>query len=574
MDVGQECGSQHDDQRLSTRPHPWVSYLPHEIFGFIFSLVQRNGWIDPDPLPAEVTLSHVCRHWRHFTLDFPSLWSVFRYDSFGPYQEKIPVKRLAAYLERSKDHPLELFFDLDLFEDDSLGGWSDVLSMLHQIIPHIHRVRELHVISAEGDIDDFLSKLVDASAPLLEALTIRSYSTPELFMESTDRKWSPTIFTGGAPSLKYLRSDDRHFSRPPIGSILHLRLEAWANVVPDSETFSPSLFHEILSLPYLQTLSMWGELIKVPLDMVVDGMTKIEAKSLKHFRCDGYLRRLPQYFLSHVSAPSLESLTFHSFTFQGSLPPWIKSINFPSLHTLAFLQPWQLPPYVSDLTHNRFPWLFGLIATTHNLKKLVLSLPPDCGLHGFLDVLHHLNAAQRESPACGAGGTPWSDTMEELTLDVDSHQLEARYYTRLTECLPNLTLIRTTKAMKHKIDSFAEQGHQAQSLRWSAKVRCVGDVENVELGGKPFLPLFWALGPDWIDGDRDPFVDACEYNVSSLNLGSRSGRVANRGSNADQVNLARTTELRAPPQCQYRLFCYQEVENRLGGPLDISGVFH
>ncbi|KAF6758621.1 hypothetical protein DFP72DRAFT_1005698 [Ephemerocybe angulata] len=509
-DVGQERGSQHDDKRFSTRPH--VSHLPHEIFGFIFSLVQRNGWIHPDPLPAEVTLSHVCRHWRHFTLDFPSLWSVFRYDSFGPHQEKIPVKRLAAYLERSKDPPLELFFDLDLFEDDSLGGWTDVLSMLHQIIPHIHRVRELHVISAEGDIDDFLSKLVDASAPLLEALTIRSYSTPELFMESTDRKWSPTIFTGGAPSLKYLRSDDRHFSRPPIGSILHLRLEAWSDVA-DSEAFSPSMFREILSLPCLQTLSIWGEFVKFPLDMGVDSMTKIEAKSLKHFRCDGYLRLLPQYFLSHVSAPSLESLTFYWFNFLPYLPPWNKTITFPSLHTLALLHPWQLPPYVSDLTHNPFPWLEGLIANTHNIKKLILSLPPKCGPQAFLDILHHLNAEQRVSPA---GGIPWSDTMEELTLltvDMASHKFEARHYTRLTECLPNLTLIRTTKAMKHQIDSFAEQGHQAQSLHRSTKVKCVGDVENVELGGKPFLPLFWALGPDWIDGDRDPFVDACEYNT-------------------------------------------------------------
>ncbi|KAF5311471.1 hypothetical protein D9611_011636 [Ephemerocybe angulata] len=525
MDVGQECGSQHDDKRLSTPPHPRVSHFPHEIFGFILSLVQRNGWIDPDPLPAEVTLSHVCRHWRHFTLDLPSLWSVFRYDSFGRHRERIPVKRLAVYLERSKKSPLELSFDLDLFEDDSLGDWTDVLNMLHQIIPHIHRVRELHVISADGDIDDFVSKLVDASAPILEAMTIRSYNTRGLFRESSDSKWSPKIFTGGTPSLKYLRFDDKHFSRPPVQSILHLRLEAWHEVV---EAFSPSMFREILSLPYLQTLSMWGELIEVPLDMVVEDMTKIEAKSLKHFRCDGYSWRLPQYFLSHVSAPSLESLTFLAFTFEGSLPPWINTITFPSLHTLALLHPKQVPkhlPYESDLTQNPFPWLSGLIATTRNIKKLVLSLPPDCGLHGFLDVLHHLNTAQGVSPACRADGTPWSDTMEELTLDMASHQLEVGEHNRLTECLPNLTLIHTTKATKHKIDLFTELGHEAQSLRRSAKVKCVGDVKNVELGGKPFLPLFWALGPDWIDGDSDPFVDVCEYNVSPLsNLGSRSGR--------------------------------------------------
>ncbi|KAF6758245.1 hypothetical protein DFP72DRAFT_189291 [Ephemerocybe angulata] len=512
MDSGQQCGSQHDDKRrLSTRPYPQVSQLPHEIFCFIFSLVQRNGWIDPDPLPAEVTLSHVCRHWRHFTLDLPSLWSVFRYDSFGPYQEKIPVKRLAVYLERSKKHPLKLSFDLDLFEDDSLGDWTDVLSMLHQIIPHIHRVRELHVISADGDIDDFVSELVDASAPLLEALTIRSYNTRGLFRESSDSKWSPKIFTGGTPSLKYLRFDDKHFSRPPIQSILHLRLETWYKIVDPA--FSLSMFREILSLPYLQTLSMLGEFIKVP--GVLDRMTKIETKSLKHFRCDGHLWSLPQYFLSHVSAPSLESLTFLSFTFLGFLPQWDETIAFPSLHTLALLHPKQLPnlPHVSDLRHNSFPWLSVLIATTHNIKKLVLSLPPECGLQAFLDVLHHLNTAQRVPPAWRAGGIPWSDTMEELTLDVASHHLELSEYTRLTECLPNLTLIHTTKAMKRKIDSFTELGHQAQSLRRSAKVECVGDVGNVELGAKPFLPLFWALGPDWIDGDGDPFVDVCEYNT-------------------------------------------------------------
>lgn len=278
MDVGQERGGDQHDKWLRTRSKP--SELPNEIFGLILCLVQRNVWINPAPLPAEVTLSHVCRHWRRFTLALPSLWSVFRYDGshFATHRERVPVKRLAVYLERSKQHPVELFFDLDHFQEDHLGDWTDVLSMVEQIIPHLQRVRELHVLSFKDKIDKFLSKLVDASAPLLEALTIRGEWQPEL-MESADSKWSPQIFTGGTPSLKYLRFDDKPFSQPPIQSIVHLRLEEVPEMESLEEEFSPSMLRELLSLPYLETFSIWGTFVTVPLEMVVASMPKMESKT-------------------------------------------------------------------------------------------------------------------------------------------------------------------------------------------------------------------------------------------------------------------------------------------------------
>ncbi|KAF6758256.1 hypothetical protein DFP72DRAFT_888521 [Ephemerocybe angulata] len=511
MDVGQERGGDQHDKWLRTRSKP--SELPNEIFGLILCLVQRNGWINPAPLPAEVTLSHVCRHWRRFTLALPSLWSVFRYDGshFATHRERVPVKRLAVYLERSKQHPVELFFDLDHFQEDHLGDWTDVLSMVEQIIPHLQRVRELHVLSFKDKIDKFLSKLVDASAPLLEALTIRGEWQPEL-MESADSKWSPQIFTGGTPSLKYLRFDDKPFSQPPIQSIVHLRLEEVPEMESLEEEFSPSMLRELLSLPYLETFSIWGTFVTVPLEMVVASMPKMESKTLKHFRCGGGLRQLAQFFLSHVSAPSLETLTFHSFDFEGSPPSWIATIGFPSLHTLSLVC-----PETAD-TPQHIPWLWGLMTTTRNIKKLVLSLFPQDKVRAFLDTLHGLSPGHEESPGFYATNTPWSDTMEELILDMASSDFEVGDYTRLTYCLPKLALIRTTPAMKHNIDLFADLARQAPGLRRPAEVQCIGDVECVhprtpQSEEKPIIPLYWTLGPDWIDGEWDPFHFACVYNT-------------------------------------------------------------
>ncbi|KAF6758274.1 hypothetical protein DFP72DRAFT_888582 [Ephemerocybe angulata] len=506
MNIEQERGDQHE-KRLSTRPKPWVSELPNEIFSLILRLVQRNGWIKPAPLPAEVTLSHVCRHWRGFALDLPSLWSVFRYDGSwtATHRERVPVERLAVYLERSKQYPLELFFGLDHFQKDHLGDWTDVLSMLQQIIPHIHRIRELHILSLEDDkVEDFLSKLVDTSAPLLETLTIRGEAAP------WNMEWSPDIFLRGTPSLKYLRFDDKRFSRPPIQSIVHLRLEEI--IMMDDPglagEFSPSMLREFLSLPYLETLSMWGTFITVPVEMVVVSMPKIEAKTLKHFRCGGGLRQLAQFFLSHVSAPSLDTLTFHSFEFVGSLPAWITTIGFPSLHTLALLC-----PETADAPHH-IPWLWGLMTTTRNIKKLVLSLSPRDEVRAFLDTLHGLSPGHEEPPAFYATNTPWSDTMEELILDMASGDFEVGDYTRLTDCLPKLALIRTTPEMKRNIDLFADLCRQAPDLHRPGEVHCIGDPERVghrfgrrtdQREEEPIIPLCWALGPDWIDGQCDPF---------------------------------------------------------------------
>ncbi|KAF5311456.1 hypothetical protein D9611_011626 [Ephemerocybe angulata] len=154
------------------------------------------------------------------------------------------------------------------------------------------------------------------------------------------------------------------------------------------------------------------------------------------------------------------------------------------------------------------------MTTTQNIKKLVLSLSHrDDLLNAFLDALYGLSPGHEESPGIYAASTPWSDTLEELILDMASTDFEIGDYIRLTDCLPKLALIRTTPAMKHNIDLFADLGRQAPGLHRPAEVQCIGDVESFartpQREEKPILPLYWTLGPDWIDGEWDPFHFAC-----------------------------------------------------------------
>ncbi|KAF5311470.1 hypothetical protein D9611_011637 [Ephemerocybe angulata] len=490
--------------------------LPDEILGVIFHLAQRNSWIfeilHKNPgIDTQVHISHVCKLWRDISLSLLPLWSLFRYRFVKSLQHCIPLRRLEIYLERSKDYPLDLWFNLFLDGDYNNGkasaessSWPHILKLLALILPHIHRIRELHITAPDGGINDFLSHLEKASAPALEFLTIVGERKRDLFKGS---KWSPNIFLGGAPRLKYLRSDDAQFSRPPLQSIVQLRLEQRAENIQGRPTFSLSLLEEILTLPHLEILSMWGDFLRIEPAILAQTRPRIEAKKLKHLRCDGFLTLLPQYFLSHVKAPALETITFSCFHFTDTSPAGPPVNDFPSLHTLVLIG------QNFDIDHadlERLPWLLELMAVTHRIKKLFLMNAAECGAREFL---YAMTRALSTAAMCGGTRSPvksWADNLEEIVLDIPSVELHLAYYAQLTQGLPKLSVAKMNRMCTYKLN-------RARNWEGWERMARVKYVEGFGLGGdrlgRPIIPVWWVSGPEWIEGDLDPFAMICPLNL-------------------------------------------------------------
>jgi hypothetical protein len=288
----------------------------------------------------------VCSRWRRLALSIPTLWSFFCAGSGD--SDLVSRERLVSYLERSKDIPLDLWL--------KLSGDNIIEDILPILARHLHRLRRFQLQSGHIPTIEALSMGLRRvpDAPFLEMFIMRLQSAIG-GVEAEDTildLWSDNLFLKKeAPTLRYLHLDEisiRHF-RPNLTFIAHLRPEM--SYVPSPLTVTTPVFDDILRSPHLQTLPVIGPYIYVAAENLEPGPV-IEARSLQYFRCDDD-SRLPQYFLSRVSSPSLESLTFYypvflSPTFTTPTP------RFPRLNTLACYHP-VVPPTASHHSSTCWP---------------------------------------------------------------------------------------------------------------------------------------------------------------------------------------------------------------------------
>lgn len=455
-----------------------IDTLPNEILTAIFlesqQLSRLNG-VDDNPI-AEVTISHVCSHWRRLAMLAPSLWNVFRFD--GAVAPQIPLDRLHTYLERSQTHPLDIYLSFT----GSWEGWSDQLETLDMIAPHFSRCRILQVLSDnDTHIDDFLHKLECAQLPLLEYLTIcpdRCHKPPDEHIVSD---WNANVLlNGAAPSLKYLRLDSTSLCdfRPPLSSITHLRLEERRRV--GMAKFSPNVLDDMFTLPCLETLSIWGDLF-FKMGTEYTGASLVEAKRLKHARLGGRKGIVTQYFLSHVIAPALETLTLALVRLD--IPLILRDIDlFPSLHTLSLLR----GAYGSgpDTLANSLPFM----NITRHIKRFILVSP----------LVMFLAAAMAPPPGSDLrvrAKQIWTK-VEEVIINVDSHALELSYKPLIVAC-PNMKTLRVNEECRLNI---------AGDPAW-AELQARMKFDLVEFSeGEVLIPCYWPPGPDWMDTEEDPYV--------------------------------------------------------------------
>ncbi|KAK7056759.1 hypothetical protein VNI00_002476 [Paramarasmius palmivorus] len=249
---------------------------------------------DERPVPFQILVSHVCRHWREVAIETPTLWTSMNF-TYGSSLEAAKV-----WVERSKTQPLEISIDCslpdhyvsgdDLSEEedaemnngDSSTAFNvdsetprlssddpklpiprkeEVSRFLDIIIPHVGRWRAFTLVCSHYDrVYPVLERLAQCgSAPQLELLELYSHDDVEQneTFEPPALKHPFVLFGSNAPKLKRLVLWGVHLdweaSLPFFQHLVDLELTYQADDVrPSFETFGKMLS----SSPDLQSISL------------------------------------------------------------------------------------------------------------------------------------------------------------------------------------------------------------------------------------------------------------------------------------------------------------------------------
>ncbi|RXW13774.1 hypothetical protein EST38_g12082 [Candolleomyces aberdarensis] len=377
---------------------PFVA--PPEVLAMIFKSAHASAYEDGHTcprIPVEVAVSGVCENWRRIALSISSLWTVFR--CLQPRQKNLLLEheRLLTYLERSGGRAMELSFE---FRGMQLPTSADnqVNQILHTALGQSFRWRRFVMVSdgSLGSLEQNLwFPLHTQSVPKLEYLDVRTSSYHKRFGELPN--WGPTdwnnqMFSGRCPPLQCLRLDQSALLagfQPRLENLVHLVFEPGPETDDEIPPLSFTSFIDIMRLPSLETVSLWGWLGE---DNALMPAVQVEAMELKHFRFGMSHDMSPLIFLVHrVVAPKLETLTIQCnwFGLMESRPVMdieLSDNSFPSLRSL----------HLFDVAINNMnepdPTFRRLVERTRQAKELTISLSPP------LRSAHLVDFMRRRSP--------------------------------------------------------------------------------------------------------------------------------------------------------------------------------
>ncbi|OJT15399.1 hypothetical protein TRAPUB_8048 [Trametes pubescens] len=95
---------------------------------------------------AWIRLTHICRHFRAVALSTPRFWSHLRL---------VKSEVFAELLARSKSTPLHIKAHVD-----AGSKRADRMSALEMLLPHSHRIKELHIDGPSKLLQSFCTKTV------------------------------------------------------------------------------------------------------------------------------------------------------------------------------------------------------------------------------------------------------------------------------------------------------------------------------------------------------------------------------------------------------------------------------
>jgi len=270
--------------------HPVEKLLPPEQIPVIEGDQENSDWEDEDSghedgsvgdnpsvdsllvdYSFQVTVSHVCKHWREVALDTPALWSDIDLETGGHGGQS--YRRASTYLSRSKGYPLSICVDVEEWEEDDASvysGQSDYRSpvtnvqlqeIMGLLLPHTSRWRKFKLVA-----DDYLyfhtllTLLSDAPpTPLLEHLELNYLGEDEpeeLSFPYPGYKTPFVLFDDCAPRLQHVSLYGVHIdwrNTTFLKNLHHLELAYHArDVRPSFDDF----FTILRSSTGLQTLDL------------------------------------------------------------------------------------------------------------------------------------------------------------------------------------------------------------------------------------------------------------------------------------------------------------------------------
>ncbi|VDC02417.1 unnamed protein product [Peniophora sp. CBMAI 1063] len=388
-----------------------VHTLPAELLADIFQLGQDahaelheeiHADVDEDDedefMPFEILASHVCKRWRDVALGTPSLWV---YVDFG---EGPPFERSIAYLERSREAPLEVVIDCTSDSDDESDD-SDGPEHEHE---HDDGNETEEVSEDEGEEIAVLPEPEHAPPPppsppdTMSSLASRgrthSSDGGSTHKASNDGKVKPsdlpTVRDLILPHAARWRSFDfRASSYAVVHGILHalapiaelptleeLQLHHYEENDEDDEHFPyKEMIGPVLPFngkaPRIKSVSLWG----VHLDW--ENCSFLRSPTLQHLELAYHaLDVRPSYdaFKAILTDAPLVALSLSSSSPSDSPANWPTAKI--SVNTLTALTLGQLPP----------PHVSALLTRLHlpSLKFLALDFDPD-DHSGTLEILSH-----------------------------------------------------------------------------------------------------------------------------------------------------------------------------------------
>ncbi|KAG8928186.1 hypothetical protein FRC02_007262 [Tulasnella sp. 418] len=330
-----------------------------------------------------VAISHVCRQWRDYSLNIPTIWNQINFKRLGGSTD---WERQLVYLERARNAPLDILIWSG--EDRrTLLSVSKLAGILRILKPHLHRWRTLDVYVHFKGLRILDEQLRQASAPALEKLTIDVW-VPCDYLPI----WRLRLFSGGLPSLNYLKmplslpldsskrlqmdsirklylSDFKwFFGQFPATEAILLLLSKFPNIEEVTmglsfrlqPVYSPLSMTIPVQLPHLTSLKfLWGDALPEPLGVTLPIFDFIHAPRLRG-----------------INAPDIDNSIIHALGSSNPFPglqrlrlSYFSSPNYPDLDTF--------PPSVLNAAFSNLSALTDLSFSNQNVPTILFCILQD-----------------------------------------------------------------------------------------------------------------------------------------------------------------------------------------------------
>lgn len=328
---------------LSNIHAPSISFvvrLPIDILAAIFIEGSRdyydryNSGHHISTAPSWVNVSYVCRHWRHVSLNCPTLWS-YLFDTSPHWTQEL--------LSRSKHAPLKAYVDLD---------FGHKFPFLEQVMTHVERLEEFR-FRLPWTTNDQIFSILSLPAPRLRYLTI----LPSYMSLRSD--WPSVLFGGDTPALRTLELTscllpwyslnlsgltNLDLCRVPLRfheeflstlrrmhGLTHLYLENTLDIASASLSSAASDIVQKIDLPHLARLFVFDGLSTV---LAFLSCVNIPSKTEVRLRCYTEYDSSPD---DYAQLSSLLTHRFHSSDNEASYDPTIRSLTIKIVWDMATL---------------------------------------------------------------------------------------------------------------------------------------------------------------------------------------------------------------------------------------------